>query len=246
MIRQIHADYAAAGCEALTANTFRTQRRALLAAGLDDRAAELTSRAVALAREAAGAAGDAPFVFGSAPPLEDCYRPDLVPDALALDREHAEHARNLAEVGVDAVLVETMNTSREALIATRAVVAEKLPALVSFVCWEGATLLSGESLADAAAAARDAGADALLVNCLPPSNVAPCLEVLAATGLAFGAYANLGEPDDEAGFARSEDCTPESFAAHARGWLAAGAHLIGGCCGTTPGHLRALRACLPA
>jgi homocysteine S-methyltransferase len=65
--------------------------------------------------------------------------------------------------------------------------------------------------------------------------------VLAEAGLPFGAYANLGAPDEGAGFTRSEDCSPEAFAAHALGWLRAGAHILGGCCGTRPDHLRAVR-----
>lgn len=235
-MRRIHADYAAAGAEALTANTFRTQARALRAAGLSERAAELTRRAVELAREG----GPEALVFGSAPPLEDCYRPEDVPEDAALEQEHAAHAHHLAAAGVDAVLVETMNTRREAVIATRAAVACGLPALTSFVCWDGARLLSGEPLAPAAAAARDAGAAALLVNCLPAGNVAPCLEVLAAAGLPFGAYANLGEPHED-GFTRSDDCTPKAFADHARQWLATGAHILGGCCGTTPAHIAAIK-----
>jgi S-methylmethionine-dependent homocysteine/selenocysteine methylase len=240
VILAIHADYVDAGVEALTANTFRTQRRALAAAGLADRAAELTARAVALARHAAAAAPTPPFVLGSMSPLEDCYRPDLVPDAAALAREHAEHAGHLAAAGVDGVLVETMNTRREAEIATQAVAARDLPALVSFVCWDGARLVSGEPLLDAAQDARRAGAAAVLVNCLPPSNVAACLPVLARVGLPFGVYANLGEPNDDTGFTRSETCGPGAFAEHASEWIRAGAHIVGGCCGTTPEHLRAV------
>jgi S-methylmethionine-dependent homocysteine/selenocysteine methylase len=240
VILAIHADYVHAGVEALTANTFRTQRRALAAAGLSDRAAELTARAVALARRAGSSGPIPPFVLGSAPPLEDCYRPDRVPGAEALAREHAEHVSHLDAAGVDGVLVETMNTRREAEVAARAAVARGLPTLVSFVCWDGARLLSGESLRDAADDARRVGASAVLVNCLPPSNVSACLPVLAEVGLPFGVYANLGEPNDDTGFTRSEECGPGGFAAHGSDWIRAGAHIVGGCCGTTPEHLRAL------
>jgi S-methylmethionine-dependent homocysteine/selenocysteine methylase len=142
---------------------------------------------------------------------------------------------------VDAILCETHNCVREARAAARAAGASGLPVLVSFVCWQGATLLSGEPLAEAADALRPLRPAALLVNCLPPSNVAPCLEVLAATGFPFGVYANLGAPDDVAGFRRSEDVPPERFAALAAGWVAAGARLVGGCCGTTPAHIAAIR-----
>ena len=80
LVGRIHADYVEAGAELLTANTFRTQRRTLERDGVGERAAALTARAVALAR-AAAAGGDRPVhVLGSAPPLEDCFRPDLVPD----------------------------------------------------------------------------------------------------------------------------------------------------------------------
>ncbi|HEY5657419.1 MAG TPA: homocysteine S-methyltransferase family protein [Myxococcota bacterium] len=242
LVEAIHADYVAAGADALTANTFRTQHRTLARGGWGDQAAALTKRAVALARNAAARAapGRRVFVLGSAPTLEDCYRPDLVPDAAALAREHREHAENLVAGGVDAILVETMNTIREAVAATRAAGEAGAALLVSFVCWKGTTLLSGEPLADALAAVGEYAPLALLVNCLPPSNVAPCLEVLAASGRAFGVYANLGEPDDVTGFSRSEDCTPDAYAAHAARWLEAGARIVGGCCGTTPEHVRAV------
>lgn len=242
VVERIHADYAAAGADVITANTFRTQRRTLARGGLGERAAELTRRAIELARRGAHAGAGGVFVVGSAPPLEDCYRPDLVPDAVALEREHAEHARNLADAGADAILVETMNCVREAIAATRAARATGLPALASFVCGNEAKLLSGEALEAGVAAVREAGACAVLVNCLPPSQVLACLPVLARSGLPFGAYANLGAPNDDTGFTRSEDCSPADFAAHAAEWRAAGARLVGGCCGSTPAHLRAVAA----
>ena len=150
-VRRVHSDYVAAGADLLTANTFRTQRRTLARDGLGERAAELTARAVSLARIAAG---DRAAVLGSAPPLEDCFSPERVPDTDALAREHAEHARNLATAGADGVLVETMNTVREAAAAARAARDVGLPVLVSFTCWEGAHLLSREPLAEAIEAVR--------------------------------------------------------------------------------------------
>src|SRR5262245_30418452 len=74
LVAAIHADYAKAGAEIVTANTFRTNVRALRKAGLEARAPELNRLAVKLARDSG-----APFVAGSIAPLEDCYRPDLVP-----------------------------------------------------------------------------------------------------------------------------------------------------------------------
>jgi S-methylmethionine-dependent homocysteine/selenocysteine methylase len=179
-------------------------------------------------------------VLGSDPPLEDCYRPDLVPQEAALASEHAEHCQNLAAAGVDAILCETFNCVREARAAARAASATGLPVLVSFVCWQGATLLSGEPLSAAIEAVRVLRPAALLVNCLPPANVTACLAVLASSGLPFGCYANLGAPEDVTGFRRSDELSPEDFADCAARWLAAGARLVGGCCGTTPEHIRAI------
>jgi len=239
LVARIHAEYAAAGAEVLSADTFGTQARSLAHGGLAARARELTILAVRLAREAAGPAR---WVAGSAPPLEDCYRPDRVPDAAALAREHGEHARNLVDAGADVVLVETMNTAREAAATVAAAREAGAPVWVSFVCDEAARLLSGEPLAEALAAVAPLGPAAVGVNCLPPRAVAPCLPVLADSGLPLLVYANLGAPTEEGGFARTDDLSPEDFAAHAAGWLEAGAAAVGGCCGTTPAHVAAIAA----
>jgi S-methylmethionine-dependent homocysteine/selenocysteine methylase len=226
----IHRAYAAAGAEALTANTFRTQRRTLDHAGLGHRAAELTARAVALAREAAREPGL--FVLGSAAPLEDCFRPDLVPDDASLAREHEEHARHLVEAGADAILVETINTIREGVAAARAARERGSPVLVSFVSRGCARLLTGEPLAEAVEAVAPFHPLAVGVNCLPPGAVAPCLGVLQRAGIPFLVYANLVGP--------GEGRSPEEYARCASVWIEAGARIVGGCCGTRPEHIRAV------
>jgi S-methylmethionine-dependent homocysteine/selenocysteine methylase len=237
-VAEIHADYVAAGAEALTANTFRTQRRSLARAGLGERAAELTALAVRLARSAAG--GRRVFVLGSAPPLEDCYRPELVPGPGALAREHAEHLENLAAAGVDGVLIETMNNANEARACAAAARNLGLLAIVCFVCGAGARLLSGEPLEAGLAALGELPALGVGVNCLPPSLVPACLEVLGRSGRPFGVYPNLGAPEETADQPRSEELDPEEFAARVAAWCELGARFVGGCCGTTPAHLRAL------
>lgn len=243
VLEAIHRDYVDAGADVLTANTFRTHARSLAAGGMAGRAREWTELAVAIARVAAAAAEREVFVLGSAAPLEDCYRPDLVPAQRELVREHRAHAEHLARAGVDAVLVETMNSAREARVAAQAAAACGLPVVVSFVCGGGARLLSGEPLEQALAAVAPPGPAALGVNCLPPRDVPACLEVLARAGTPFAVYANLGAPGGP-GAARLDDCTAEQFAAQATVWLERGARLVGGCCGTGPDHIRALRAAI--
>ncbi|HVP28307.1 MAG TPA: homocysteine S-methyltransferase family protein [Myxococcota bacterium] len=240
LVEAIHAEYVAAGCEVLTANTFRTQRRTLAKAALGERAEELSRLAVALARRAGSGAGRRVFVAGSAAPLEDCWHPERVPPEAELAREHAEHAAGLAAAGVDLVLVETMGTKREARAALAAARAAGLAACVSFTCGPGARLLSGEPLARALDELAPLGPCAVLVNCLPPRDVDACLPVLRSMGLPFGVKPNLGAPGDGPGAPRHDACAPDAYGALAVGWITAGARLVGGCCGTTPAHLRAV------
>ncbi len=242
IVREIHAEYVRAGAEVITANTFRTNERAVDRAGLAGQAETLTRRAVALACEACEAADRPVWVAGSISPVEDCFSPWLVPDDDALAREHGLLAGWLAAAGADLILVETMNTVREALAATRAAVATGLPALVSFVCGADGRLLSGELLTDAVAAVAPLGPDALLVNCVPAPHVAVAFRELAARSpVPAGAYGNLGPPVAADRWQLEEEITPARYGALARDWVALGARIVGGCCGTTPAHIAALR-----
>jgi S-methylmethionine-dependent homocysteine/selenocysteine methylase len=244
-LRGVHADYLRAGAEALTAATFRTHARSLAAAGLEQRAGALTRLAVRLARDALEQMQRAAFVLGSTAPLEDCYHPERVPDDAVLAREHAAHARHLVAAGVDAILVETMNTRREGVAAARAAREAGAEVLVSFVCGTQARLLSGEPLAEALDAVASLAPLAVGVNCLPPDAVAACREPLRRSGRPFLVYANLGAPGAPLS-ADPADASPEAYAAHALGWARAGAACVGGCCGTTPAHLAAVQRRLRA
>jgi S-methylmethionine-dependent homocysteine/selenocysteine methylase len=264
VVRQVHRDYLAAGADILTTNTFRTQRRTLTRAGLGARTRELTQLAVRLAREAIKQSGRAAYLTGSMSPLEDCYSPSLVPPDDALRAEHLEMAQNLAGAGCDLLLVETMNTIREAVIATSAAQATGLPVCVSVVVGlqgrppdtcparyaaercegqlaapvsaaaEPVKLLSGESITAAVKALRELGPDAIMVNCTPLACIEPALEELrAAWPGPIGLYANVGHADD---------APPQVYAQHARRWIEHGARIVGGCCGTSPAHIAAVRA----
>lgn len=241
VLRGIHGDYVAAGAEVLTADTFRTHRRNLAHAGLADRACELTLRAVEFARTAFSDAGVEGWVAGSVAPLEDCYSPDLVPPQDRLEAEHGEMVGNLAEAAVDLLLVETMNTVREAVAATRAGVATGLPTAVGFVCGRDGRLLSGEPVEEAVREVAALGPDLVAVNCTPTPDLVRCLQAARdATGLPLGAYGNVGYADDEVGWVNTDSVDPDAYVAHGRSWLDLGVRLIGGCCGTGPAHVRAL------
>jgi len=163
----VHRDYVVAGADIITANTFRTNRRTLAKAGIEEQAAELTAVAVHLARAATGPSTATHYVAGSIAPLEDCYRTDLVPEDDVLEREHAESVEILRAAGADLLLIETMNTVREARAAARAAVASGLPVLAGLVCGRDGMMLSGEDPKDAARELKLAGVDAVLINCTP-------------------------------------------------------------------------------
>ncbi len=254
LVEAIHLDYLRAGADVITTNTFRTNPRAFLAAGLSPaRAAEATAAAVRLARDAVAryaAEGPAlrppPLLAGSVSTVEDCYRPDLVPDFGTLLQEHTAHADVLAAAGVDVLLVETMNTVREAEAAVTAAHATGLPVWVSFVGrpsdHEGARIYSGEPFAAGVEAIVRAGASRVGVNCMFADDVAPALrELRRHTDLPLLAYANGGLFDANGHWGADETLTPPRYAGRVAEWISLGATVVGGCCGTNPTHIGAIR-----
>jgi homocysteine S-methyltransferase len=239
ILEQVHRDYVAAGAEVITANTFRTHERNLERGGLSGQSCELTHQAVVIARDAANGRA---WIAGSLAPLEDCYSPELVPADEILQREHDAMAQTLADSGVDLILVETHNAIREAVAAIRAAAKTGLPFMVSFACGVDGNLLSGEPLAEASDAVREFQPLALAVNCLPAATAVDAVRELVslADDLPVGVYANIGRPDPNQGWINDDSEQPTVYRDHAVNWLAAGARLIGGCCGTTPEHIRQL------
>ncbi|GAA2714990.1 homocysteine S-methyltransferase family protein [Micromonospora olivasterospora] len=245
VLKGVHERFLAAGADVVTANTFRCNLRTLQAAGLEDAGLGwMVHAAVGVALAARNAAGSPRTrVVASVAPVADAYRPDLVPDDDTLRAEHRWLATELSRAGVDTVLVETMNTAREARIALAEALAVGATAWVSFVCGDDARLLSGEPLADAARAVEADGAAAVLVNCTDPDRTEECLRVLrAAVSGPIGAYPNLedrtrGGPVD----ALPPLLEPKAFGDLTARWCGEyGLTLVGGCCGTTPEHLAAM------
>lgn len=244
-VARLHGAYAEAGAEVHTAVTFRTHPGLFEGRG-GERAWRSTLhagvRAVEQGIERAGVDRDSVWVAGSLAPVGESYAPGRVPIDSVLEREHGAQARGLADAGVDLILVETMVLLREAVIATRAGVATGLPVAVAFVVGPGAKLLSGESLAEAVQAIRDAGAQMVLVNCSSLDNSDQAVEVLADQEVPWGVYANGSTGDPVRGW--GPRVSPEAYAEAARRWIEAGARLVGSCCATGPGHTRALERVL--
>jgi S-methylmethionine-dependent homocysteine/selenocysteine methylase len=229
VVAAIHRDYAAAGATVHTACTFRTKRRAI-----PDRWEELAHLAVAIAR---GAVPPGHRVAGSIAPLEDCYRPDLSPaDARA---EHRELARALARAGVDLLLCETFPHVGEALVAVEEAVATGLTTWVSFTAGPAADLLDAAAIARGAREAARRGASAVLLNCVPATRTAELAAGLGEAGVPFGAYANAGDAREGFGWSDAPE-GPRRYAELAATWIAGGASIVGGCCGTGPAHVAAI------
>jgi len=248
VVRAIHRDYAAAGADILTTNTFRTTRRMLQRAGRDpNEVVKLNALAVRLTREAAVDAGRNVLVAGSIAPLEDCYSPQLSPNSAIAFGEHCEQARLLADAGADFLMIETMPLIAEAEAAVQAAMSTGLEATVGFVVGKDGRLLSGEPLNLAVRTLSQYPVIAFFVNCSPPEVIERAIGAMRReTDRAIGGYANLGTVEGTVGWSADDTFIGARYASHALGWLAAGAQIVGGCCGTRPEHIAAVRDALLA
>lgn len=266
-VQQLHEEYLAAGADVIRTNTLQLNPRLYLnvfrgpdhmrqigAPGLETMAQRLYRTAAYLAKYARTKSGRASSaaIAGVLSPLNHCYRPDMAPPPEQARKEHEALARIFAEEGVDFILLESMNTVREARAALEAARATGLPVWVSFVVGPEGEVLSGESLADAAKAMEQGGAEAVLVNCAPPEDVTRAIEKLKkATSLPVGGYALIGrfsppswKFDFHPQFTDTGEWLADRYTAEAKRWRDAGASIVGGCCGTQPQHIAALRAWL--
>ncbi len=245
VVERIHRDYVQAGADIVVANTFRTNPRTLRNGGAVERGTELNRRAVELARSAAsarGSTGPAVIVAASVAPVEDCYHPERVPADAELALEHRQMAEWVRFAGADLAWIETMNTLREASIAAESAARIGLPFVVSFVVAESGSLLGGDPLEETVASVERFDPLAVGINCIPPEGATAILPRLRrACSRPVAVYAHLGNPEPILGWSFSSDVAPTAYAEHAERWLNGGATIIGGCCGTTPAHIAALR-----
>jgi methionine synthase / methylenetetrahydrofolate reductase(NADPH) len=256
LILSVHEEYLQAGAEIIETNTFGANRFRLTRHGLGGKVKEINAAGVRLAREAvehlkekqAGAA----WVAGSVGPLGVRLEPL---GKTGLDEARAAFAEQIAVLagngakGVDLLIIETMpalNEAREALNAARAV-APDVPVLVMVTVDDESNCLDGASAKQAAALLTEWGADAIGINCSTgPTTVLTAAEAMrGATTLPLAAMPNAGMPRAVEG-RNIYLCSPEYMASFARKAINAGVQIVGGCCGTTPNHIRAMRAAIRA
>jgi homocysteine S-methyltransferase len=253
LVRNIHEEYLQAGAEVVETNTFGANAIRLERYGLRDRVAEINRAGADLARKAVNQlkdkqSGEA-WVAGCVGPLGVRLEPLgklSVEEARAI---FAEQIAALAAGGVDLLTIETMPALNEAEQAIRAAqeAAPALPILAMVTVDEEAFCLDGSSPETAAARLAEWGADAIGCNCsVGPATVLTAIERMAAvSNLPIIAMPNAGMP-------RAVDgrniylCSPEYMASFTRKFIKAGARFVGGCCGTTPNHIRAMKSSLRA
>src|SRR3954470_24579798 len=253
LILSIHEEYLQAGADLLETYTFGANRFRLARHGLAGKVAEINAAGVRLAKQAVAhlkekQAGDA-WVAGSIGPLGVRLEPL---GKTGLDEARAafvEQVHALVDAGADMLIVETMpalNEAREALAAAQEA-APDLPLLVMVTVDDDSNCLDGSSPQQAAALLADWGANAVGVNCSTgPATVLTAIEAMrAASTLPIAAMPNAGMPRAVEG-RNIYLISPEYMASFARKAIAAGAQILGGCCGTTPNHIRAMRTAIRA
>ena len=237
MIRQIHSDYCAAGADVLTTNTFGANRIALGRFGLSDRAAEINRSGASLAREVADAAEGNVFVAGSIGPLP--AQPQYADQWEAMVAEQVE---SLVSGGADFILFETL-ANREAVERCAMAMSRMpdVPFVVSFALTDETETVSGESIERMLAPLPSGTATPVAwgMNCgTGPTGLLSAMEkAVHLTDQPIIVQPNAGIPK-EVDNRSIYLCSPEYLTTYAMRFVALGARAVGGCCGTTPDHIR--------
>ncbi|MBX3206115.1 MAG: bifunctional homocysteine S-methyltransferase/methylenetetrahydrofolate reductase [Labilithrix sp.] len=242
LIRKVHEDYVRAGAQVLETNTFGSNAMRLEKYGLAAKVTELNEAAVAVARDAAGAKA---FVVGAIGP-SGYFLGEALPDDLSKVRAALhEQARVLVGSGVDGILVETFRQTNELRIAIEGAVAAaggKIPVIASASVDERSRMADGTTSAEISRLMREWGASVVGVNCCDgPMNVLEAITPMLELGLPVWAVPNAGLPrrvDERLVYVS----TSEYFGVYARRMFKLGVKLVGGCCGTTPDHVRRIAA----
>src|ERR1700736_4567454 len=245
LIRGVHHDYLQSGAEIIETNTFGGNSFRLARHSLADKARDINRAGARLAREAAKSFDV--WVAGSVGPLGTRIEPLGKTSFEEARQAFREQIAALAEGGVDLIMLETFGYLEEvhqAMLAAKDVGA-KLPLIVQVTIDEEGNCLDGSDPETFAPRLEEWGADVIGCNCsVGPVAMLDAIErVRAVTSLPLSAQPNAGIPRSVEG-RNIYLCSPEYMASYARKFVAAGARIVGGCCGTTPDHIRVMKAAL--
>jgi methionine synthase I (cobalamin-dependent)/5,10-methylenetetrahydrofolate reductase len=240
MVRSIHAEYLDAGADLIETNTFGAHRFKLGPHGLDSQVRKINREGARLAKDAAAGRG---LVGGALGPLGKPLAPYGSISFEEAVAAYAEQVTGLLEGGVDLFLAETMPSLDQARAAFTAVRAQSdLPVMVSLTFNEEGTTFYGDKPEDVVRALEALDVAVIGANCSQgPQPMLQTMQRMAAvvTRARLSAMPNAGAPalvDGRYVYL----CTPEYMASYARRFLSAGVSVVGGCCGTTPAHIRNL------
>ena len=240
-VAEVHQDYVRAGADVIETNTFGANRIKLRAFGLADSLHDIN---VAGARIAKGAARDHAYVAGAIGPLGIRIEPWGKTGKDEAEAYFREQAQALLEGGVDLFILETfrdLNEVSAAIAAVRSIC--DLPIVAQMTTEEDGNSLDGTPPEQFAPALEQQGPDVIGVNCsVGPAPMLETVERIAAiTRMRLAAQPNAGRPRDIEG-RNIYLSSPEYMASYARRFIASGVRLVGGCCGTTPEHIRQIKA----
>jgi methionine synthase / methylenetetrahydrofolate reductase(NADPH) len=243
LVRQIHRDYADAGAEILETNTYGANRLRLAGFGFSEKLLSINEAGVRLAREAARGG---PFVAGAMGPLGVHLEPlghTSFAEARAVFREQADA---LVGAGVDLLILETfgdLNELRQAVLAARDAAGPDLVIVAQLAVDDFGCLASGAAVETFSREMNSWPVDVIGVNCsVGPKTTFEVIEQLSRlSSKPLSAMPNAGIPTRVEG-RNIYLCSPEYMAQYARRLLLAGVKIIGGCCGTTPEHIKLIRS----
>src|SRR3989454_5756041 len=239
---RVHQAYIEAGAQIIETNTFAANRFKLMPLGLGDEVQRLNSRGVKIAREARESAAREVLIAGSIGPLGLGVQSRHPADDEILDIFH-EQALALEERGVDFYILETFSYIEELLLAIDAIASfPGLPIVAELTYAEEGTTYGDVRPSNAAAQLKNKNVQVIGANCtLGPQALLPILQELAAVDdIRVSAMPNAGFPKREGDRIVYPRSSPEYFALFAREAAALGVRILGGCCGTTPAHIRAM------
>ena len=242
---RVHQVYLEAGAQIIETNTFGANRHKLAALGLGDRVGEFNHRGVKIAREAREAARHAVLIAGSIGPLGTLRQAKQLP-ADEIREIFREQAAALEERGVDLFILETFSELDEILSAIDAIRAfSQLPIVAQLTYSEEGSTVDGTRPEDAVAKMKTKGVQAIGANCtIGPQLLLPILRELANltkdSGVFVSGMPNAGFPKRVGDRIVYPKSSPEYFAQFAREAVSLGARILGGCCGSTPEHVRAM------
>jgi methionine synthase / methylenetetrahydrofolate reductase(NADPH) len=246
IVREVHRDYVTAGADVIETNTFGANRFKLAPHGLEKKVHEIN---VTGARLAKAVAGDSTLVAGSIGPLGVQIEPlgklsfDGARDAFR------EQAAGLIEGGVDLIVLETFVLLPELMEAIKAIreVHADIPVIAQITISDDGNLIDGDALDTFARTVADARVDVIGLNCsLGPRAMLDALEKLKSiTTLPLSVQPNAGMPQ-RIGGRNIYMTSPEYMAEYAKRFIQTGAAVVGGCCGTNPDHIRAMRRAVRA